>query len=208
MQIANPPLRNYLRQHIDGIQHVHMLSWSRSFTALGEFLLWVVPAAAFVLAVNRLESFRSAEYLQAAINQGIGPELWNVIGCFGFSLFGAALLWPQARVTRKAAHVVLTVAFGIGALTYGSLIGKAIVAISAPTVETWQAWFWGAGIAVLFLLVAAFNFVVWYGALLTSPAAQEEGGFLHWWSGRPLLFRAAIALVLILLPIGLLIAER
>jgi hypothetical protein len=66
----------------------------------------------------------------------------------------------------------------------------------------------GAGIGVLFLLVAAFNFVVWYGALLTSPAAQQAGGFLHWWSGRPLLLRAAIALFLILLPIGLLVAER
>jgi hypothetical protein len=208
MQLANPPLRDYLRQHIDGIQHVHMLSWSRSFTALGEFLLWVVPSVAFVLAVSWLASFRSAEYLQAAIQQGIGPELWNVIGCFGFSLLGAALLLPRMQQLARAANFALTTAFGIGAMTYGLLIGKAIVAISAPTVQTWQAWLWGAGIGVLFLLVAVFNFVVWYGALLTSPVAQQVGGFLHWWSGRPLLLRAAIALFLILLPIVLLVAER
>lgn len=143
MQLASPPLRNYLRQHIDGIQHVHMLSWSRSFTALSEFLLWVVPSVAFVLAVSWLESFRSAEYLQAAIQQGIGPELWNVIGCFGFSLLGAALLLPRMQQLARAANFALTTAFGIGAMTYGLLIGKAIVAISAPTVQTWQAWFWG-----------------------------------------------------------------
>jgi hypothetical protein len=200
--------RDYLRLHIDGIQHVHMLTWSRGLAALGEFCLWVVPAVAFVLAVSWLESFRRADYLQAAISQGIGPELWNVIGCFGFSLFGLALLWPRARITRLAAHHVLANAFGIGALTFGLLLGQSIVAIAGATVEAWQAWFFGVSVTLLFLISALFNLAAWYGALLTSPAAQQDGGFLHWWSGRPLLLRGSLALLLMLLPIALLIAER
>lgn len=205
---STSPLRSYLQVHFWGVQHAHMLNMRRSLSALFEFLLWTVPATLFVLFVSWLEPFHNIRYLQAAIDQGIGPELWNVAGCFGFSLFGTALLWPRAQITRAAAHYVLNTAFGMGALTYGLLIGKSIVAIKAATVQAWQAWFWGAGIGLLFLLVAAFNFAIWHAALLCSPMSQREGGFLFWWANRPLILRASIAACVTLLPIALLSAER
>ncbi len=104
--------------------------------------------------------------------------------------------------------LVLANTFGIGALSFGLLLGQALVAFGGITIEVWRAWFYGIGIAVLFLLVASLNIAVWYGALLTSPASQQEGGFLRWCSNRPLRLRAVAALLLTLLPIGFLIAER
>ena len=53
---------------------------------LSVFLYWCIPAILSVYFVKWLDGKGPANYLQTAIEQGVGPILWNTLACFGLIL--------------------------------------------------------------------------------------------------------------------------
>ena len=168
---------------------------------------WSVPAFIFVLFVQWLSKCRSVEYFSQAITEGIGPHLWNVIGVFGFSLFGAALLLPSVPILAFAANRVLVNVYAIGSLMFGLLLGQFLVGLSASALETWRLWLFGALTVVLFVAVLALNLFTWYlSFLIYDPKGKtsfvtnvEKLGI--WW-------RLCISILVMLVPLYLMFAER
>lgn len=139
------------------------------------FFGWAIPAFLGVMFTRWLGNCRSVEYLDAAISEGIGPHLWNVVGSIGATLFGLFLILPTQRWLAKAANNVLVNTYAIGALTFGLLFGQWFYAFQTANLERWQAWANALGFGFLFLDVLVLNFSVWYLGYLSSPDRLNTG---------------------------------
>lgn len=122
-----------------------------------------------------LGGYRSVEYLDAAISEGIGPHLWNVVGAIGAVLFGLFLILPTQRWLAKAANNVLVNTYAMGALTFGLLFGQWFYAFHTANLERWQAWANALGFGFLFLDVFFLNFSVCYLGYLSAPERLNTG---------------------------------
>lgn len=122
---------NYLRHHVRDMEQNVRLAPRQVAASLRSFLLWVVPSASFVIAVDWLSTFTSTVSLTRAIAEGMSVTLWNVFGCIGLSLFGAALLSPRTGTLARAAHQMLIQTFGLGGLNYGLLLGFCLVSVES-----------------------------------------------------------------------------
>lgn len=139
------------------------------------FFAWAIPAALSITVTRQLGRFASVTYLNAAISEGIGPHLWNVVGIIGVVLFSLFILAPRAKWLAVAANRVLVNTYAIGALTFGLLFGQWANAFAAATLDRWQAWANGVGFSLLFMLVISLNFLVWYLGYLSSPTRLNTG---------------------------------
>jgi hypothetical protein len=175
--------------------------------AMTIFLWWFMSAFIFVFIVQWLSKYRSVKYLSQAINDGIGPNLWNVIGIFGFSLFGAALLFPNQQYVSFAANRVLTNVYAVGSLMFGLLLGQLVSGMSESSLTTWQTWLFGSAFIFLFILVLFINFATWYLSFLIYDSKGKTSFVTNveklgiWW-------RIGIGLMVLLLPLYLMLAER
>ena len=169
--------------------------------------VWAI-AFSFVLAVDRFHEHVPSVYLQAAISEGIGPHLWNVIGTLGLVLFGLALLFPRVHFIARSAHQVLINTFAIGGLSFGLLFGQLATALVSATanIATWKAWLIGAGGLFLAIQVLALNFSLWYFSQLMA-SREEADHFLHQVERVALRLRVAAFLVISVTPLVLLFME-
>lgn len=129
---------------------------------------WMAPAFTYVWFVSKVVP---SSYLEAAILEGLGPHLWNVMGSLGIIFFGFAVLFPRSKCFATGAHHILTNAHAVGALAIGLLLGQLTTELaSAPAnIAIWRFWLIGLGGAFVLLLVFLFNFCLWYlGYLATS----------------------------------------
>lgn len=128
------------------------------------FLCWALPAIALALVVDHYSSYLPQNYLKAAISEGIGPHLWNVIAIAGLSLVGLAFLFPRSRIVTRSAYQVLINTYAIGGLTFGLLIGQVpkMLFFDSDQVEILELWLTGTGYLILILQALMLNFSLWY----------------------------------------------
>jgi hypothetical protein len=116
------------------------------------------------VACSTLPGTRAVCVPWAAISEGIGPHLWNVVGTLGLVLVGFFLLFPRSQFIARSAHQVLINTYAIGGLSFGLLFGQLSTALAsaAANVALWKAWLMGAGGVFLAFQALALNFSLWY----------------------------------------------
>lgn len=130
------------------------------------FFAWALPAFLFVLWANTF--YPEVEFYQAAINEGIGPNLWNSIGSFGLFAFGVAVIFSKFSTAALVAKQILSSTYAIGCLTFGLLVGQWCVLLSMEGMVWWQrGWFGGSGDCLV--LPPAFYWLLFFRTI--------------WWSG-------------------------
>ncbi|PQV44558.1 hypothetical protein [Paraburkholderia sp. BL21I4N1] len=162
---------------------------------------WAAPATVAVLFIIRFKNQLPASYLEAAISDGIGPHIWNVVGMLGLVLFGLAVLFPKIKFIATGAYQVLINTYGMGGLAIGLLIGKigAQLPSSLSKLELWTAWLTGTGIALLMLELFVLNFSLWcFASLMRST--NEDDGFLRHVGSIDLRLRLLAFILLSILP--------
>lgn len=147
----------------------HTLWYPNLLVEYGSTLFWwMVPAFTYVWFVSEIAQF---PYLEAAILEGLGPHLWNVMSSLGIILFEFAILFPRLKCFAIGAHQILKNAHAVGALATGLLLGQLTNGLASAPANTafWTVWLMGLGGAFVLLLVSLFNFCLWYlGYLATS----------------------------------------
>lgn len=202
-------LKTYLKAQMEPFDHSAL--WSPKIAKEGAWVVfwWAIPAFALVLLVANYKEYLPSVYLEAAISEGIGPHLWNVIGTLGLVLVGVALIFPRSKFIAKSAHQILINTYAIGGLSFGLLSGQ--LAAALPTawakVATWKAWLIGAGGIFLVLQVLLLNFSLWYlGHLMASR--ENSDGFLHRVERVAIPVRLAAFALFAVLPVALLFLEK
>ncbi|WP_186165056.1 hypothetical protein [Burkholderia gladioli] len=162
---------------------------------------WAAPATVAVLFITHFKSRLPASYLEAAISDGIGPHIWNVVGMLGLVLFGLAVLFPKIKFIATGAYQVLINTYGMGGLAIGLLIGKigAQLPSSLSKIELWKAWLAGTGIALLMFELFVLNFSLWCFASLVR-STKEDDGFLRHVASIDLRLRLFAFILLSILP--------
>lgn len=141
---------------------------------------WAIPAFLIVCLVEYFHDYLPANYLKAAVSEGIGPHLWNVIGVISFVFVGFAILLPRSKFIARCAYHLLVNTYAIRGLSLGLLTGQLLI-YSDPvvgSVDLWKAWIISTGLILLVALAFLLNFSFWYlGVLMNSQG--KSGGFLH-----------------------------
>lgn len=116
-------LREYLRAQLQQFDRTAL--WSSHIAKEGALIVfwWAAPAFLIVWFVARYREYVPSAYFEAAISEGIGPHLWNVVGTLGLLLVGLALLFPGSRFIARSAYQVLINTYAIGGLSFGLLFG-------------------------------------------------------------------------------------
>lgn len=202
-------LREYICTQLQPFDRAAL--WSSHIAKKGALVIfsWATPSVLIVWLVARYRKHVPSAYLEAAISEGIGPHLWNVVGTLGLVLVGFALLFPRSRFIARSAYQVLINTYAIGGLSFGLLFGQLATALTsaAANVASWKAWFMGAGGFFLAVQALTFNFSLWYlGHFMASREASD--GFLHRVEGVALRLRLAAFLFLAVLPITLMFMEK
>jgi hypothetical protein len=173
-----PSLRNragdWLRHHLRDFERADFWPGSALSQAVTVLLAWALPASVGVLVTDWLGNHRSVAYLQLAIQEGIGPHLWNVFGMLGLALAALLIAAPRQRWLASAAYQVLQNTYALGALMFGLLVGEWCCAPAPADAGVLRT----TGIGLLFSSALTLNLVVWYCAFLVSPARLDRG-FMH-----------------------------
>ncbi|WP_038736573.1 hypothetical protein [Burkholderia pseudomallei] len=169
---------HWLRRHTRGFSRSDFWPGRAFLEAFTVLAAWVLPAIAGVVATGWLGGHRSVTYLQAAIQEGIGPHIWNVFGTLGAVLFGLLVAAPTQRWLALAAHQVMLNAYSLGALMLGLLLGQWICIGAPPASGLLHASLRTAGIGALFSIAFGLNLAVWYVAFLASPKRLHTGFML------------------------------
>lgn len=178
-QLSN--VRSYLTSQLAPFNRSFFWSAIVPIEGLRVAFWWAAPATVAVLFITHFKNQLPASYLEAAISDGIGPHIWNVVGMLGLVLFGLAVLFPKIKFIATGAYQVLINTYGMGGLAIGLLIGKigAQLPSSLSKLELWRAWLAGTGIALLMFELFVLNFSLWCFASLMRPTKEDDGFLRH-----------------------------
>ena len=143
---------------------------------------WLLPSFFAVIFIHWFSRHHSTQYFETAVSQGISPQLWNVIGAIGFLFFGSAVASLRIRaisnLLAKISSPVLRVAFEMGLLGFGLMLGKLYVAFDNAQLESWDSWFYRITFGWLFPLVLAINSLLWLASRLIE-SDKGQAPILH-----------------------------
>ena len=157
------------------------------------FLCWAIPAVLFVMLVE-YQIIEGGTYTKA-ITEGIGPNLWNIIGIPGLFLFGLSLVFISSERIVSSARRVLSNVYGIGCLSWSLLFAQWLF-LDTSEFTWWQEGLWNITSAFLMLVVLFFNLVVWYLSWLLE--VRNESSFLKKLASVHTFVRVGIALFIFL----------
>jgi len=157
--------------------------WGSAWSIFGA---WAIPSFLFVYCV---ETYRPEnEYFIKAIDQAIGPNLWNVIGSFGLCLFGMAIIFSNIETIAKVTNKILFGTYSIGALTLGVLTGQWLFVANKSELIWWQVGIFDIKSAIFLVILLALNCFIWYLTFLlktdtgnkSTPLTKLENMNLSW----------------------------
>ena len=103
-------------------------------------------------------------YFTEAINQGIGPVLWNVMGVIGILVGALSFMMPRVKYFSKMSQQILINTYAVGSFSFGLLAGRAVTehSHSKELLNTWATYLYTPVLVFLLLGVFSLNLVVWY----------------------------------------------
>jgi hypothetical protein len=199
-------MKAYLRREFSKFSGNDFSPCPEIWNAVTTWLAWTVLAALSVSLTRWRCRFAGAEYFNAAIEEGIGTHLWNVLGCIGIMSFGLFVAKPDAKRLAMAANWVLLNTFAIGSLTMGLLFSKLVNAFIGADFKHLETWGYGVVFVLLFIIVTTLNTSLWYLGYLSMPARLGTG-FAETLSRVDLRLRVVFCLLFVSLPVFFLLRE-
>ncbi len=183
------------------------------FFVLSEFLksqvifcAWAIPSFAFVWWSTTYYS--DVDFYRNAIGEGIGPNLWNVIGSFGLFSFGLAITFPNASWLADIAWRILSSTYAIGSLSFGLLLGQWSFLMTNSNLMWWKLGLFGITSGLLLIVLLFYNFAVWYLAFLVQQRNRERSPFLTNVGSMNCLWRIVFGLAIMSLILFLFISQK
>lgn len=170
-------------------------------------LYWLSSATAMVLLLKLVESHHNANYdfLDLALAEAVGPNLWNLVGTFGLVTLGLNVIFPMSNQISHATGNILTTVYIAGATMTGIWIGQFLILLPelALHLSDWRTYFYVPLITVLLAYLGVINFGI--GCL--AHLSDQGNGFLPSLRRVSLAVRLPVGTILICLPSYLLWLE-
>ena len=164
-------MKNFLAKQFCIFERADFVPEKELREAVTIFLAWALPTFIFVVLAGKY--YLDVEFYQAAINEGVGPNLWNAIGSFGFFTFGVGVSLSSFFTPSLVAKQILINTYAIGCLTFGLLIGQ-LCLLPLNELAWWQQGLFGVTSAFLLVVVFLYNMVVWYLSFLIQNSPEQK----------------------------------
>lgn len=178
-------INTFIKKQFEQFNIDDISPYSRINEALIIFISWALPAFALVLIANFY--FPDSIFLQKAIEESIGPNLWNLMGSFAVISFGVALVFPKIRILSNMSKQLLLGTYNVGSLIFGILVGQFVLIVNADRISTWwKIGLFGITSAYLLLIVFLLNLMLWYLSFLIQTDKYCKTNFIkkfevvHW----------------------------
>lgn len=195
----------YLRSEFSTFERDDLFQISSWRRALKIFSWWAIPAMFFVLGVENYAS--DVEFFNDAMREGIGPNLWNLMGALGLVVFALAIVFPNMSTLASYANQVFESTFAVGCLTLGLLIGQYVFLVAQEGMVWWERGLFGVFGGWLLLLVFTLNCVIWFLSSLTKQQDKVKNRFLVKVEKKHWLWRSTISLFLLAVTFSMLYLE-
>ncbi len=200
-------IRSYIDSEISKLQRGDFSPAPGLREAIRTFIWWVIPAMALVEYTMWCSRVGGAEHLAAAIEEGIGVNLWNVMGSIGIALLGLLIIAPGSRFASDASKNVLMNTYAIGCLSLGLLMGQGEYAVRTSWgVDEEFGWETG-GLLHRMLMAVGINAFVWYIGF-HSGSVQARPEFRARLANLGIVFRLALGGVVLGVSIGVLVCSE
>lgn len=166
-------LRAYLQLELTGLDRETLWASFNLKEALKVLFWWFVPAYLVVIVTFLHKGILPKVYLQAAIDEGIGPHLWNVMGVFGMMLMGLSVLYPRIRLLSHSAYHVLVNTHSVGCLSLGLIAGQ-LTTIFLNLEAAAPSKLFLVNVGGDLIVLVAFNIILWYLAHLMIRPTQGK----------------------------------
>ncbi|MEW8394249.1 MAG: hypothetical protein AB2651_20930 [Candidatus Thiodiazotropha sp.] len=160
--------------------------------ALLIFCCWSISAFFFVVWANTY--YPENAFYQSAIREGIGPNLWNAIGSFGFFAFGVAIIFSQYSLPSRIARQILINTYAIGCLSFGLLLGQWWTLLVNPELIWWRRGLFGVTSGLLLAVIFLYNLAIWYLYYLLKNDSEKKSTFLEKLESMHVMWRFFIGL--------------
>lgn len=177
-------MRRLLKEQFKHFKKQDFYPGSRIIEAVQVFMAWSVPAFLFVIWATIYHP--EVTFYQEAIRQGIGPNLWHVIGSFGFFVFGIAVVFSRYSLFSVVAKKILSNTFAMGSLTFGLVFGQWCILFGQDDLIWWERGLYGITSGLLLIIFVILNFVIWYMSFLIENNGKIKSVVLikldqvHW----------------------------
>jgi hypothetical protein len=187
-------MKEYLQQQLNIFEKSDVAPNEHWNHALIVFSAWFFSSFLFVLWANAY--YPDAKMYHSAINEGIGPNLWNVIGSFGIFSFGAAIVFCNSKWAPLVAEKILSNTFAIGCLTLGLLTAQWLTLIKNSEMIWWKTGLFGITSGFLIIVVCIYNLGIWYMGYLVQSRDNHPSKFIIKMRRVNLLVRILIAFII------------
>lgn len=126
------------------------------------FCAWAIPSFMFVSWSSIYHP--DVEFYRSAISEGIGPNLWNVIGSFGLFLFGLTITFPNYSWLAGIAWKILSSTYAIGSLSFGLLLSQRVFLLANNNLIWWKLGLFGvtSGLLLVILFFTTWHFGIFH----------------------------------------------
>ncbi len=170
------------------------------------FCTWAIPSFMFVSWSSNYHP--EVEFYRNAINEGIGPNLWNVIGSFGLFSFGLTITFPNFSWLADIAWKVLSSTYAIGSLSFGLLLGQWVFLLINNNLIWWKLGLFGVTSGLLLVILFFYNLALWYFSFLIQQRNSDTSPFLIKIGQMHLLWRIVFGLAIMGLVSLLFLSEK
>jgi len=135
----------------------------------------VFPALIFVVWAKTYHP--EVEFYNEAIKEGIGANLWNLIGLFGLFSFSLAVIFSKEEWIAKIARNILINTYAIGSLNLGAFLGIILVSEFSIDLVWWkrEILIFSFLLGVIFFFVL--NFSIWFMVFLIQNEPNQKSNF-------------------------------
>lgn len=199
-------MKEYIKDQFKHFEWEDILPRRTVSEAVCVFIAWAIPSFSFVLWSNIY--YPNVEFYQSAINEGIGPNLWNAIASFGFFAFGLAIILSKYTWTSIIARHILSNTYAIGCLSFGLLLGQWWLMLFDPQYIWWHRGVFGVTSGFLLVIAFLYNMVIWYMYFLIRNESGSKSSFLFKLEQMNFFWRFLIGSVLILIVSIIFLSEK
>ena len=199
-------MKTFLIEQFKHFEIMDVLPGKQIKEAIVVFLAWAVPAFLFVLWASVF--YPEVKFYKDAITEGIGPNLWNAIGSFGFFSVGVAIIFSKYFYPSVIAERILSNTYAIGSLSFGLLLGQWSFLLTHNDLIWWKVGFFGITSGLLLVVVFFFNLFIWYLSYLIKPSNSGESDFLFKLGQMHILWRVIIGLIFCAITLVLFLSEK
>ncbi len=198
--MINKEFQEYIISQLSPTKNGLRLKREEFLEGITIFLYWSIPSFFFAL-LQKIENHNFPSlYIKSAVEEGIGPHIWNIFGSIGLVFFGLTIIAPRFKFFRISASQILLNTYAMGSLSIGLMTGNLSIIFDSSRIDFWNEIFLKISFFLLLTTIVTINFATWYCAKIIGKEEQKDC-LTHLLTKVDIKIRLVLGILIAILPI-------